>query len=481
MVAVMIEILSFITYDKLESADLFFVLDSLSKSGWRPAILESRRTLLDLAGVPKNEPIVEEISRDYLRRRPMAAERYGGDIFFKDDDVFYLMTYETGSWGTPWTILENPVHEVKTDQPRIEIGIVSKNNPSLRDRLEAFAEAVKRAALDTLDGRKTRHLKFHWTKLRDTDEPYKIKRIFAENKESTESEIAPCQLDDSESHAVSLLTDKELRTLLIDLSQVGFAREKDIFAHRGKNQEGIRLALQKLQEATLIDTVYLLSCKSTSRPLTKLLDRSALSSPDIGALKCPSCNSRFSDETVSEGFSLSDLGRRLIRKSHWMTIWITLLLQRLGVPSQSIFRNIVDANEEVDIIVEYMDRVWIFELKDREFSAGDAYPLNYRQMRYRADKSIIVTTDKVSRDARRVFEDVVKESDGRRSLPTCIEGLEQAESVLQDELSKTELSFAADRIGFIGMLTGYNLTPILARKFGVAIDASSIRTRYYLM
>jgi len=78
-----------------------------------------------------------------------------------------------------------------------------------------------------------------------------------------------------------------------------------------------------------------------------------------------------------------------------MTVWVTSRLLDLGVPQEVILWNMEEAGEEVDIIVDFVGRTWIFELKDREFGAGDAYPFNYRKVRYRADEAVVVTTDKV--------------------------------------------------------------------------------------
>src|SRR5438445_4739345 len=78
-------------------------------------------------------------------------------------------------------------------------------------------------------------------------------------------------------------------------------------------------------------------------------------------------------------------------------------------------------------------RLWVLELKDREFGSGDAHPFNYRRARYGANEAVIITTEKVSSEAKRVFEELSRSSDtGRQtgaqrstrlSSPVLIEGL----------------------------------------------------------
>ena len=56
-------------------------------------------------------------------------------------------------------------------------------------------------------------------------------------------------------------------------------------------------------------------------------------------------------------------------KSHWMTVWLTNLLIGLGVPEKSIIWNLAESGEEIDLAVGLLNRLWIFELKDRDFES----------------------------------------------------------------------------------------------------------------
>jgi hypothetical protein len=152
--------------------------------------------------------------------------------------------------------------------------------------------------------------------------------------------------------------------------------------------------LNRLTEALLVETSYLLQCRNTSNPLTRLKDRNLLSTPTIGGLICASCGRPYSQELLSPGYSVSELGQRSIRGSHWLTVWITSRLVELDIPTESILWNLEFESEEVDLIVGFLGGLWIFELKDRDFAAGHAHALNYRRVRYGADKTFIVTTGK---------------------------------------------------------------------------------------
>ena len=213
----------------------------------------------------------------------------------------------------------------------------------------------------------------------------------------------------------------------------------------------------------------MLECRSTNVPLTRLASREQLESPEVRSLVCPSCNASFSDERIVTGYSLSDLGRSLSQRSHWMTIWITNLLVDLGVNLDSVVWNISDSGEEVDMLVEYLDNLWVFELKDRDFSTRDAYPLNYRRAKYKASAGMIVATDKIQREAQRVLNELGAESIrfSRARLPqyVFIEGLDSARKMLQEKLSEESMLFAFRRLVGLENLSGYRLREILRLHF----------------
>jgi hypothetical protein len=447
----MIEIRSLIAEIKLEPSDLPLVLLELSKKGWKPALLESQRVFLHLAGVTDKMPM-----------SPIREE-----VFFQDEDMYYVIMSLGGQ-----VLLERfgfyPRGE--REQPQLEVGVVSPVRDGLAERLKRFATMFEEAVKASLDSHKTQEMKFDWHELR-IGTP-RIDGIIQASEEQGEPSLSRANLVMEEVKAAQLLTSKSTRKLLIELSEAAFAREQDILGRKPKTREEISTALNNLRQAGLLNVEYLLECKQRGTPLTRLRDPQQLNNPEIGALLCPSCGANFSQERLSEGYSLSDLGQKMSSQSHWMTIWVTKLLLELGVPQEAILWNISEAGGEVDLLVEFLGELWIFELKDREFGAGDAYPLNYRQVLYRADRAIVVTTEKVSRDAKRVFDELARGARRPRwAGPVYIEGLEVAKEVLGKEINKAALRYASQKLALISELSGYNLGAILSERFGEPFES----------
>lgn len=130
-----------------------------------------------------------------------------------------------------------------------------------------------------------------------------------------------------------------------------------------------------------------------------------------------------------------------------------------------------------------MGQIWLFELKDREFGAGDAYPLNYRQVRYKANKTIIFTTVKISKDAKRVLEDLGREAgsdrsryfygEGRLSRQShiiYIEGLGAAEKILRKDLSDASIRYARQKLSWLSNMSGYDFGKILSARLDQTLD-----------
>lgn len=471
---------SLITATTIKPGEIPEVLIQLSKEGWRPALLESQKTFLQLAGVADKIGNIRNLNFTESFERGLRAGVAGGDVFFKDEDLYYIVISMAGVF-----------YEEEADtQLQLEIGLISSNNTNLTERLKIFTTTVEDVIIKTLKNEKTDDIKFEWREQK-TGTP-SLDKLIAAGEEQSGLRLTRAKCISQELDAAGIISDKLARNTLIDLSKAVFARERDILGRRNKAQVDVREAISKLKQTSLLNTEYLLKCKRTGSPLTKLKDRQQLNNNYVANLACPSCGELFSQETLSEGYSLTDLGRKMSRQSHWMTVWVTDKLTKLGVPEDSIIWNISEAGEEIDLLVEYLGQIWLFELKDREFGAGDAYPLNYRQVRYKANKTIIFTTVKVSKDAKRVLEDLRREArsdrsryiygEGRLSRQSriiYIEGLEAAEKILRKTLSDASILYARQKLSWLSKISGYDFGKILSARLGQTLDYPSEDDIYF--
>lgn len=443
---------------KLSGEELSVVLRNLSTAGWKPAVMATQDFFLNLADVSLDESVFLGERAPY---RWDAASKITGDLFFKDSDLFYFIRHEAtqdgprGKKSAPFTRGDRKIYDA------IEVGLISDNQGGIEDRIATFQHAIEKAVKESLDGRKTRHLDFDWSQLNTN--MGRLKTVL--EREEPKPMFNRPDFSKEEIEASKLLDAKESRRLLVEVSQAGTAREKDIIGKKEKEKGKISKLIHGLKESGLLTTEILVECTKTGNQLTKIESIDSIKTGDAGNLKCPYCDKKFSEESAVEAYGLSELGRKMLESSFWQTVFVVNALTERGIDSEDIICNLSESGEEIDIVCEFLGELWLFELKDREFGSGDAHPLNYRQVKYKADKAFIVTTDKVSKDAKRVIEDLTKEGRRGRSSVVYIEGHDNLCADLETEVQRATLGYATGRVRSIGEQSGINLAPVLKEKF----------------
>jgi transposase-like protein len=317
--------------------------------------------------------------------------------------------------------------------------------------VDNFCEDLEAAVKGSMDGRKARYLKFNWQNaMSGTMENARLDRF--SDEESGVRFTRATEIDDVVRGQVEVMENRTVRTLLREIAESGFVRHADLLGRRGKRQQEFNNALDLIKGGGLVQVEYILQCRKTSAQLVRVPDIEQLTAAATANFRCATCNRVFSEELASEGYGLSLAGKTLVRGSHWMTIWITEKLLAMGVDKESILWNVEDSGEEVDVVMDHLDKTWIFELKDREFGAGDAYPFNYRKVRYKAQEAVVVTTEKIAADARRVFSDVASHKE-----PTLIEGLSNVSPTLEEAFRVTRHQAARSALIIPSAITGMDL------------------------
>jgi hypothetical protein len=441
---------------RLEPGEARSLIVELSSGGWTPALLESERAVLRLAGLPEGGPPLRRPTR---LARPVASE---GDIFFREDGVYYVL-----SQGVIRTLDEEEFYAERRE-PNLEIGGIGDDADQLEAGLQELAAAVEAALRARLDGRRVRYMKFEWEPVAPSTS--RLSNLRADEADEGGPAFEPASVAGDVVTAAHVLADPLTREILREISKAGLARQRDITARWTQRQRSDEASssVEEARQAGLLSTEYLLECRLSGDQILRLSGRDDLDQGDRGDLVHAPCGRAFRDENLTEAYALSDLGQRLLQKSNWLTVWVTEKLVGLGIPVEAIFWNLSEAGEEVDILLEFLEEVWIFELKDRTFSAGDAYPFNYRRARYEATKAFIVTTDEVASDAKRIFDELAEQArrTARVALPMYIEGLEAVEPALRREIAQSARRFAVASLRPLTLSSGFDIPRLITQRFG---------------
>jgi hypothetical protein len=392
-----------------ENAELDGLLGNLTKEGYKPILRSMHGTTCSVAGVDTHAVALDAIlrGRGVYRHLPPDERRavLPGDLLFKESRAYILQ----------------PISK------RIQVWEVRPH--SVISELPIFCEAVAIAARTGLDGRRVRGMDFTWKAIKGRSvqsSPFRS-RFYREEK----LETAAAAYTAEESRAAQMLVSSQTRNFLLRLAQVGKARSIDTAS---EVNEGLT---KPLLELGLIRREFLVICRLDSHTICALQDREEIDSSRGTSFICTACSRPFKDELVQEIFALTDLGKRLLTGSRWMTIWITDLLITSGIEQDQIAWNPAAGEDELDIMTDALGPRVFFELKDREFGLGDAYPFAYRVTRYGGTFGVVVSMDCVADEAKKFF------AEQRPNMGARIETLEGPEIIksgivsLVDRVSRT--------------------------------------------
>lgn len=252
---------------------------------------------------------------------------------------------------------------------------------------------------------------------------------------------------DEELIASRLISKREIRTLLIQIM-----RSESILPRNLENKLRKKLGtdyeciLKDSKSTNLIVSNYIIKCRTSNASLCKLESKSLLEDTSIQNLICATCGKIYKEELVEEMITSTELSNKLMKSSHWMTIYVTDQLLNAGIEKKNILWNILDRSDEIDIALDLKGELILMELKDKKFDKGNADALNSRRQKFGASKTVIITTESVSKEVKDFFENLKNkverieffdyidslsnEADARE--PIYVEGLDK----LEDAASK---------------------------------------------
>jgi hypothetical protein len=410
------------------------VVSRLRAAGYRPVLRTMLDAASDVASLTQGTiPVTALLRGQAAFRRPDATPVPAGDLFFSDQAAFVLQPM--GSRLHCWEIR----HHGSAPQ------------------LTPFCAAVEQAAREGLDGRRVRGMDFTWKPIKERQT--RRSPIRGRFYQETKLETKPADHSPEEALASGLLVVGDSRSFLIRLAQVGKARSIDA---AGETEAALA---KPLLDHGLIRKEYLVLCRQDSHTICALQDRTEIDTGRAGTFTCTICGRPFRDELVQDIFALTDLGKRLMTGSRWMTIWVTELLVEAGIPKDQIAWNAVAGEDELDIMTDALGSRVFFELKDRQFGLGDAYPFAYRVTRYGGTFGVVASTEHVAEEAKKFF------MEQRPAMGVRIDTLEGADGIaggissLVDRVSRTGVQ---QLLLEIGEPLGMDLVPIVTAWMGRA-------------
>ncbi|MBL6749446.1 MAG: hypothetical protein ISP90_02945 [Nevskia sp.] len=230
---------------------------------------------------------------------------------------------------------------------------------------------------------------------------YRSSEFATLKSENAESAVA-LPTDDTYS-AAAVLSNRDCRTLAIAVKASGGLLERDIQKQLSPEiREKAPILVQELKDAKLVESEIVVICSKTQAQVARAPSREIIKELAEKRVKC-ACGRSLSEERAEEALSITNSGRILLDKARWMSVLLVQELEAVGIPRDCIFLEARVGGDEMDCVADVSGELVLFELKDKEFSLGNAYSFGAKIAIIKPNRPVIVTTEKVANDAKEHF------------------------------------------------------------------------------
>ncbi len=441
----MLKVLSLVAKAGLrDQAEVESVVAYLATKGYKPAVRAMLSALCDVADLSVHRRVITEVlSSDWMRyyrsafMPGMEGGELAGELFLGQSCAYVLL----------------PLSDDLLQASAFSPGDCSAF-------LKQFCDDLEEGARNRLDGRRVRGMDFTWKK-REVRRP-----SFRALDETREIKVKAPDYRAADAAASAVMVDSTVRQFVKRLAQVGKIRAKDAA------QLAPAEAISGLVSAGLAAEEYLLTCKQDQHTICTVSSRDELAREPAASLRCPVCSRPFSEENLQSIYSLTERAKSLITSSRWMMVWVTELLMASGMDKKQIKWSFEASGEELDIMIESFGTRVFLELKDREFGLGDSYPFVFRVTRYQGELGVVATTETVSTDAKRFFEEETRKASSPLTDVSLMEGIADIESKIPQLLAQLAHAQARRTLRPLSLRVGLDLWPVVKQWLPTITTAS---------
>lgn len=233
---------------------------------------------------------------------------------------------------------------------------------------------------------------------------------FLELASSEETEFVPADTISSEDIELSAnLEDQATRDIALRVKRAGGMLAADLTKNFPNPDEAQRI-VEQLVQAQLFVREYVVICRQTSKHINRVTSRDAIEKMAKAGVLC-SCGRPISDERIEELLSPTPVLQRMLDQSYWTTARLVHTLRNLGISDNRMLLNLREGAEEMDAFADVDGTLLMFELKDKEFSMGHAYPFGGRIGLYEPHYAIIVSAKGIAPEVKDYFNRIEPEAE----------------------------------------------------------------------
>lgn len=224
----------------------------------------------------------------------------------------------------------------------------------------------------------------------------KFRRLTSEGRTSPDAPSA------DERNSARVLSDDAVRRAALGIATSGGLLRNDLPKHLDDDADRSEEIERRLRESGLVEVELIVTCKQRSTQVARAPTRDALEEMARNGLKC-ACGRDVLRERIDEALTLNDHGRKMLNGSFWMTVLVMTELEEMGVGLDRMLVEEISGGDEMDFFVDISGELALLELKDKEFSLGNAYSFGSKTGIFHPEHPVIVTSAYVGNDAKEHF------------------------------------------------------------------------------
>jgi hypothetical protein len=357
--------------------------------------------------------------REFFEPRRIATE---GEIFTDGRSLIVLSVYEDSSRRTASIQRAVASEEQAAAESRYRLGISAVGPVRESDSLTHAVAVAKEILAVSMQ-----------------PHSYKRERFEALKAEGRETPTAPSP---GELKAAQLLGDRIIRALALAIKSSGGLLVRDLPKQLPEEaRDRVDALTSALRDSGAIESEIVIVCRKSQAQITRAPSRAVLDDISQKGLKC-ACGRPLAEERVEEALAVTDLGRSLLDKARWLTVLLVEELRAVGIERDAVIVEQNVGGDEIDCLANVSGELTLFELKDREFSLGNAYSFGAKIAIIRPEHPVIITTERVGNDAKDHFvrarlaggprERIRAGLDEETGKITYIEGVENLKAGIQE-------------------------------------------------
>jgi len=330
----------------------------------------------------------DPIRDDIFATRPRVRSHTWAEAFVLEGGLL-VVDVTSSSRGDVTETSEGSIEErnsASSGATTINVSAIMSTVENANSTLEAVS-AIAKSALDV-------ELRDHFYRSERFDS---IQReVVAEILPETETDIL----------AAETLADRPLRALAVSIksSRGLLLRDVEKLVNSGNASE----LVDRLISGGVAAREFVVVCGVSQSQVARVPDKDSLVNLAAAGLRC-ACGKPIDQESAEDLLTTTDLGALLLDKSRWLSVLVREELVALGVRREDILLECQLGTDEVDCIAQISGEVVIFELKDKEFSMGNAYSFSAKISLINPDYSVIISTDRVASDVKERFSRTVRD------------------------------------------------------------------------